>query len=150
MHRRQLIAALATSLGTGAVVAQPAGRELGSGRRAYGERAEAESGSVRFFAPSATPGTGASRTPLQDALGIITPSGLHFERHHSGVPVIDATHLELLVHGLVETPLVFSMDDRRRMPSTSRIHFIECAGNSGREHAGNPGETAQKSHGLAS
>lgn len=75
---------------------------------------------------------------------------MHFERHHSGVPAIDPLKHSLLLHGAVEEPISFSMDDLRQLPSVSRIHFIECGGNSGREHAGNPGETAQKSHGLVS
>ena len=149
MRRRNVLAGAATLLSINARAAD-AGRDLGGPRSAYGERASSEEGATRFFNPSATPGTGASRTPLQDSVGIITPSSLHFERHHSGVPQIDPSRHSLLVHGLVKQPLVFSMEDLRRLPSVSRIHFVECAGNSGREHAGNPGETAQKSHGLAS
>jgi sulfane dehydrogenase subunit SoxC len=145
MKRRIVLAGLLPA----PALAEIAGRDLGAGRRAYGERAAAEQ-SARFFVPSATPGTGASRTPLQDAHGILTPSGLHFERHHSGVPSLDPLTHEVIVHGLTKRPLAFSMADLRRLPSVSRIHFIECAGNSGREHTGHPGETAQKSHGLAS
>ena len=123
---------------------------LGAGRRPYGERSRFE-GAVRTFKQdSPTPGTGSSRTPLQDSLGIITPSALHFERHHSGVPAIDPAKHELLIHGLVERPLVWTMADLRRFPSVSRIHFLECAGNSGREHEGRPGADPQQSHGLAS
>jgi sulfane dehydrogenase subunit SoxC len=99
---------------------------------------------------SPTPATASSRTPLQDLVGIITPSALHFERHHSGVPTIDPAKHELMIHGLVERPLVFTMADLRRLPSVSRIHFIECGGNSGGEHAGRPGPDPQRSHGLAS
>ena len=129
-------------------LAPPTG--LGAGRRPYGERSSFE-GAVRSFkADSPTPGTGSSRTPLQDLVGIITPSALHFERHHSGVPAIDPAAHSLVIHGLVERPLVFTVDELRRLPSVSRIHFIECAGNSGREHEGRPGEDPQKSHGLAS
>jgi sulfane dehydrogenase subunit SoxC len=75
---------------------------------------------------------------------------LHFERHHSGVPTIDPNKHELVIHGLVERPLALTMADLRRFPSVSRIHFLECAGNSGREHEGNPGADPQQSHGLAS
>jgi sulfane dehydrogenase subunit SoxC len=123
---------------------------LGAGRRSYGERSGFEKAARMFKADSPTPGTGSSRTPLQDALGIITPSALHFERHHSGVPAIDPAKHELLIHGLVERPLVLTMADLRRFPSVSRIHFLECAGNSGREHEGRPGADPQQSHGLAS
>lgn len=124
-------------------------RELGAGRRPYGERSSFET-AVRSFNPSATPGTGASRTPLQSLHGIITPSALHYERHHAGVPTINPQQHQLLVAGLVDKPLVFSMDDLMRLPSVSRIHFIECAGNSGGEHQGTPGADVQRSHGLLS
>jgi sulfane dehydrogenase subunit SoxC len=123
---------------------------LGAPRRPYGERSAFEKSVRSFNAESPTPGTGSSRTPLQDLLGIITPSALHFERHHSGVPTIDPMRHELMIHGLVERPLVLTMADLRRFPSVSRIHFIECGGNSGREHEGRPGEDPQRSHGLAS
>ncbi len=124
-------------------------RELGDGRRPYGERSPFEH-AMRSFGTSSTPGSGSARTPLQDLCGTITPSSLHFERHHSGVPTIDPNAHELLLDGLVERPLVFTLKDLRRFPSVSRIHFVECAGNSGREHEGRPGETVQKSHGLLS
>ena len=52
--------------------------------------------------------------------------------------------------GLIERPLVFTLKNFRRFPSVSRVYFIECAGNSGREHEGRPGETVQRSHGLFS
>jgi sulfane dehydrogenase subunit SoxC len=149
MQRRRLLAVAGSLLGVNTVAADTE-RALGGPRTGYGDRAAPEQRSTRFFNPSATPGTGASRTPLQDTVGIITPSSLHFERHHSGVPSLDPSRHGLLLHGAVTRPISFSIDDLRRLPSVSRIHFIECAGNSGREHAGNPGETAQKSHGLAS
>jgi len=123
---------------------------LGAGRRPYGERSPFETAARTFKADSPTPGTGSSRTPLQDSLGILTPSALHFERHHSGVPTIDPAKHELLIHGLVERPLALTMADLRRFPSVSRIHFIECGGNSGREHEGRPGADPQQSHGLVS
>lgn len=70
-----------------------------------------------------------SRSPLQDLFGTITPSDLHFERHHNGVPAIDPAKHELVVHGLVERPTVFSVADLMRFPSVSRIAFLECSGN---------------------
>jgi sulfane dehydrogenase subunit SoxC len=69
------------------------------------------------------------RTPLQDLDGIITPNGLFYERHHGGVPTIDPEQHRLMLHGLVDSPLIFTMEDIRRFPSESRIHFIECSGN---------------------
>jgi sulfane dehydrogenase subunit SoxC len=69
------------------------------------------------------------RTPLQDLDGIITPNGLFYERHHAGVPTIDPAQHRLMLHGLVERPMIFTVDDIRRFPSVSRIHFLECSGN---------------------
>jgi sulfane dehydrogenase subunit SoxC len=70
-----------------------------------------------------------SRTPLQDMYGTITPSDLHYERHHAGVPNIDPTKHELLIHGLVERPLKYTVAELKRFPSVTRICFLECAGN---------------------
>jgi sulfane dehydrogenase subunit SoxC len=76
-------------------------------------------------------GTGASRTPLQSLEGTITPNGLHFERHHNGVPDIDPSRHELFIHGMVKRPLAFSLDALMRYPMESHIYFVECSGNSG-------------------
>lgn len=91
-----------------------------------------------------------SQTPLQALHGIITPSGLHFERHHNGVPLIDPARHRLLVHGLVGHPLIFTMDELKRFPAISRIAFVECSGNSGNEWKGPKGKTVQEIHGLTS
>lgn len=148
--RRAFLTASAASAGARLLRPDEAvSRELGAGRSTYGERAKYET-SQRLVAAGSLPGTGSSRTPLQDLQGIITPSALHFERHHSGVPDIDPADHELMVHGLVDKPLIFSISDLYRLPAVSRIHFLECAGNSSREHEGNFGETAQESHGLLS
>jgi sulfane dehydrogenase subunit SoxC len=76
-------------------------------------------------------GTGVSRTPLHLLEGTITPGGLHFERHHNGVPDIDPAQHELFIHGMVKRPLAFSLDALMRYPMETRIYFVECAGNSG-------------------
>jgi sulfane dehydrogenase subunit SoxC len=94
-----------------------------------------------------------SLTPLQDLDGIITPADLHFERHHGGVPTIDPKTYTLLIHGLVERPLVFTLDDLKRFPGRSLIRFIECSGNGGRTYRreGIPGDlTPQQLDGLTS
>ena len=70
-----------------------------------------------------------SRTPLQDLHGMITPSDLHFERHHGGVPEIDPDDYRLLIHGLVERPTILTLAELKRFPATSRICFLECSGN---------------------
>lgn len=92
----------------------------------------------------------ASLTPLQESHGILTPSALHFERHHNGVPTIHPAHHRLLVHGLVDQPWTFTLDDLKRFPAVSRLAFIECSGNSSLEWKGPSGKTAQETHGLTS
>ena len=82
-----------------------------------------------FVSPRRDPSTTSSRTPLQDLRGTLTPADLHFERHHGGVPEIDPDRYELLVHGMVERPTIFSLADLKRFPATSRICFLECSGN---------------------
>jgi len=77
------------------------------------------------------PGTGSSRTPIHLLEGTITPSGLHFERHHNGVPEIDPSRHELVIHGMVRRPLAFSIDALMRYPMETHIRFVECPGNSG-------------------
>ena len=111
---------------------------LGTPPSKYGARSPHET-SARLVPPeSKTPSTGASRTPLQDTYGIITPASLHFERHHAGVPDIDPATHELLIHGLVEQPLVYTLADLKRFPAVSQIHFVECSGNGRSEYSGNP------------
>lgn len=73
--------------------------------------------------------TGTSLTPLQDFDGTITPADLHFSRIHAGIPTIDPATHKLLVHGLVEHPIEFSVDDIKRFPSVTSVHFVECSGN---------------------
>jgi sulfane dehydrogenase subunit SoxC len=82
-----------------------------------------------FEQPEKKPSDISSRTPLQDLYGTITPSDLHFERSHAGVPVIDPEKYELLIHGMVERPMIFTLRDLKRFPAFSRIAFIECSGN---------------------
>jgi sulfane dehydrogenase subunit SoxC len=96
----------------------------------YGQPSPFERSVIRRVrAPSPTQTAASSMTPLQDLHGIITPNGLHFERHHAGVPTVDPAQHRLIVHGLVDRPLIFTMDDVVRFPSESRLYFLECSGN---------------------
>ena len=70
-----------------------------------------------------------SQTPLHRLYGTITPSDLHYEVHRAGVPNIDPATYRLLIHGLVERPTIFTLDDLQALPSISRICFLECGGN---------------------
>ena len=92
--------------------------------------------------------TGVACTPLQDQHGIITPSSLHFERHHNGVPALDPGDHRLLVHGLVARPSVFTVEALQRFPSVSRLAFIECAGNTRTEWREAQDVSVQDTHRL--
>ena len=82
--------------------------------------------------------SGASHSPLHQLAGTITPSDLHFEVNHAGIPSIDPARHTLLIHGLVDRPMVFSLADIKRFPQVSRVCFIECAGNGVRAFTGGP------------
>jgi sulfane dehydrogenase subunit SoxC len=144
--RRQLLQAGATVAGGAALGATPGvagasnlppgipewmktpGAPMGD--QPYGTPSVYEKGVVKNISKTLTQYLSASgRTPLQELDGIITPNGLFYERHHGGVPTIDPAEHRLMLHGLVDRPLIFTMDDIRRFPSQSRIHFIECSGN---------------------
>ena len=154
-------ASVAGALAAGGVAANAAAQEVpawmkspGTPMRAYGTPSSFEKAVQRPSASgyaSVSPGTGASRTPHQSLEGTITPSGLHFERHHNGVPDIDPAKHELLIHGMVNRPLVFNLATLSRYPMISRTHFVECAGNSGANSGPKPPQiTAGGIHGLAS
>jgi sulfane dehydrogenase subunit SoxC len=145
--RRELVRMAGLASLAAPALGQETTQEIPQSLRPYGARSRFEK-SQRSSNQVAYGRTGSGRAPLQDMYGIITPSALFFERIHAGVPAIDPSLHELLIDGLVERPLVFTMKDIRRMPSVSRIHFIECAGNSAAEHEGRPQATPQLSHGL--
>ena len=132
-----LIVGVAGTFAVGAqaepLAVQPWMRTPGKAFEPYGQPSPFEAKTVRLIPPPpnpATEGVGTARTPHHLLDGIITPSGLHFERSHSGIPEINPDQHKLLIHGLVQRPLVFTMDALHRYPMESRIAFIECAGNS--------------------
>jgi len=97
------------------------------------------------------PGSGVSRTPLHLLQGNITPNGLHFERHHSGIPAIDPAQHRLVIHGRVSQPLEFSYEDVLAYPMQRRIYFLECSGNSAAISAATAGDSnAAAIHGSLS
>lgn len=162
--RRGLLLAAAGAAAAGPARAEPAAnpenlppnlpewqRMLGPGviEEAYGTRSRHET-AVRRYVPWLTPDrvSSISFTPLAELHGIITPAGLHFERHHAGVPDIPPQDWRLMIHGLVDRPLVFSLADLKRMPSVSRIHFLECPANGGMEWRGAQMSGVQFTHGM--
>lgn len=129
-------------------------RSLGPGviEEPYGTRSQHEAQVLRRYVPWLTQDrqSSVSFTPLAEMHGIITPSGLHFERHHGGVPEVDPADYRLMIHGMVERPLIFTLDDLKRMPSVSKIHFLECPANGGMEWRGAQMSGVQYTHGMLS
>lgn len=165
LHRRLFLAggtAFAGSAGLALLAPRPAGAQPpavpawsttpGQPAHGYGQRSRFEESVQRSAngSPGAA-GAGGSRTPLESLEGIITPNALHFERHHNGIPDIDPAAHRLLIHGLVERPLIFDLDALGRYPLLSAIRFVECSGNSGaNNNAAPPQQTAGGLHGLVS
>jgi sulfane dehydrogenase subunit SoxC len=89
-----------------------------------------------------------SFTPLHALDGIITPNGLAFERHHGGIAEIDPEDYRLIIHGLVDKPLMLTLADLKRYPRVNRIYFLECAANSGMEWRGAQLNGCQYTHGM--
>lgn len=124
--------------------------------RGYGLPSEWEKNLQRRESPGLTrvPQASVSFAPLQGLFGIITPSGLHFERHHQGWWDIDPSQHRLMINGsddsLLKRPMVFSMDELMRLPSVSRMHFIECGANTGMEWGNVAVPTVQYTHGMLS
>jgi sulfane dehydrogenase subunit SoxC len=155
--RRQFIGAGSAMLGGAAIAAASSGRAIALdappdpngppnipewmkqpgadvGSEVYGTPSPFEKKVIRNVPKNLKQYTSAScRTPLQELDGIITPNGVFYERHHGGIPAIDPAQHRLMIHGLVERPIILTMDQIRRYPSESRIHFLECSGNPGFE-----------------
>ncbi len=97
---------------------------------------------------TADPVSSINFTPLQDLEGIITPNGVCFERHHSGAAHVDPAKHRLMINGLVEKPLIFTMEDLMRFPRENHAYFLECAANSGMEWRGAQLNGVQFTHGM--
>jgi sulfane dehydrogenase subunit SoxC len=151
VSRRALLAGAAASVALGKTAAMQANegqvpvdpsKVRGRPSRALGQRAASEK-------PQRQPrGATSSGTPHQDLCGTITPSDLHFERHHAGVPEVDPRAYSLLVHGMVDRPMMFTLADLKRFPAVTRVCFLECSGNLGRTAP--PETTPQQLAGLTS
>lgn len=127
-------------------------RYLGEGvaDRPYGKPSKFEANVVRRDVEwlTASRQSSVNFTPWHQLDGIITPNGLCFERHHGGAPDVDPNAHRLMLHGLVDRPLIFSMSDLMRMPRVNRVHFLECAANSGMEWRGPQLNGCQFTHGM--
>jgi sulfane dehydrogenase subunit SoxC len=133
----------AHSVGLGQGVAQNDG---------YGKPSQFEAAVQRRQSPGLTQTTQASVSfaPLQSLFGIVTPSGLHFERHHQGFWDIDPSKHRLMINGMVKTPKVLTLDEIMRLPSVSRFHFIECGANTAVDWGNVAVPTVQYTHGMLS
>ncbi len=122
----------------------------------YGLPSQYERNLVRRHSPGLTQvgESSVSFTPLQGGFGIVTPSGLHFERHHQGWHDIDPSRHRFMItgstSGMVRAPKIYTMDDLMRLPSVSRMHFLECGANTGMEWGGTAVPTVQYTHGMLS
>ena len=148
-----LVAGKAAAQGDPAITElQPWSRYLGDGvdARPYGKPSRHESHVVRRNVAwlTADPISSVNFTPLHELDGIITPNGLCFERHHAGIAEIDPAQHRLMINGLVERPLVFTMQDLMRFPRENRVYFMECAANSGMEWRGAQLNGCQYTHGM--
>ena len=131
---------------------QPWAQQLGDGvdARPYGSPSPHEAHVVRRDVPwlTADPVSSVNFTPLHELDGIITPNGLCFERHHAGIAEVDPAQYRLMINGLVDRPLVFTLEDLKRFPRHNRVHFLECAANSGMEWRGAQLNGCQFTHGM--
>ena len=118
--------------------------------RPYGHPSQYEADVVRRNVPwlTAESISSVNFTPLHELDGIITPNGLCFERHHAGIAEIDPAAHRLMINGMVDTPLVFTIADLMRFPRENRIYFLECAANSGMEWRGAQLNGCQFTHGM--
>ncbi|MHA7600846.1 sulfite dehydrogenase [Alicycliphilus sp. T452] len=165
---RNAFAAAASGMAAGAAVAQGAtgdgdpailqlpAHSTGLGQpvaaEGYGKPSKYETNVQRRTSPGLTQTRQASVSfaPLQSLFGIVTPSGLHFERHHQGWWDIDPSKHRLMVNGMVKAAKVFTMDEIMRLPPVSRFHFIECGANTGMEWGNVAVPTVQYTHGMLS
>jgi sulfane dehydrogenase subunit SoxC len=128
------------------------GKSLGGpvGEITYGLPAKGEGDMKRRMVPWLTADQTASIsfTPLQYQTGIITPSGVFFERYHAGRIDVDPARHRLMIHGMVDRPMLYTMDDIKRFPAENHIHFIECPANGGMEWRGAQLNSLQYTHGM--
>ncbi|PUB18924.1 sulfite dehydrogenase [Yoonia sediminilitoris] len=131
---------------------QPWNQFLGPGvdEAPYGMPSKFEAHVRRQNVPwlTADPVSSINFTPLHELDGIITPNGLCFERHHAGVAEVDPSQHRLMINGLVDKPLVFTMEDLMRFPRENHVYFLECAANTGMEWAGSQLNGCQFTHGM--
>src|SRR5262249_18584104 len=138
--RRQLLKMGAAAMGGGLLAQQEAlaietPGKLGIPLGPYGERSPFEK-AVRWRRDTKTPETGSSFTPLQDSVGTLTPSSLHYERHHAGIPPIDPARHRLVIYGMEDRPLSISLAEIRRPPSVTPTLGLEGGGDSRHEALG--------------
>jgi sulfane dehydrogenase subunit SoxC len=166
-HRRQFLKGAPAIAGLAAGAISGAAPALGEQTRrspeelrVYGERSRfvnsGRIGSIGLWPANLQPRDYGFRTPLQDTVGMLTPASLHFILSHGfDPPDIDPAQHRLLIHGLVDRPLIFTVNELRRLPSVSRFHFLECHGNSAVSGPTGPprkvpAATVQDTHGLTS
>jgi len=158
-RRQFLVTSVAASVATGASAGDPAITQQqpwrnvngqGVDTAGYGMPSEHEAHVLRKNVPWLTADRVSSInfTPLHQLEGIITPNGLAFERHHSGVAEIPPQDYRLMVNGLVDHPMVFTLQDLMRFPRHNHAYFLECTANTGMEWRGPQLNGVQFTHGM--
>ena len=116
----------------------------------YGVPSPFERDVVRRNVPwlTADPISSVNFTPIHALDGFVTPNGVCFERHHAGSIDVDPSRYRLMIHGMVDKPMVFTLEDLKRFPRVNKFHFLECAANSGMEWRGAQLNGVQFTHGM--
>ena len=150
--KRGIALGAALTAAPASALAQSAGADpskvVGQAMQPYGERSSFEKAARVKGPPDMPDEWGATFTPLGEQTGIITPSALHYEVCRGGVPEIDPQRHRLMIHGMVDRPVVLTLDELKRLPSTSRIVFLECSGNS--QFGAREAPIVQITHGMTS
>src|SRR3989442_7617282 len=118
-------AGLAQGANAQGLAGQPWERVYGAAFTGYGQPSRFEQPVMRHFLRpygDLAPGSGGALAPIEALEGIITPSGLHNNRSHSGVPDIDPKEHQLLLHGLVRRPPRLSREAPGAFPKTPPTH----------------------------
>ena len=144
------LAAGAARSAAGQLASDDPSKVLGGPLRPYGERSRFEQTVREKWPPSKTDEFGSALTPLDETLGIITPSALHYVVQRGGLPDIDPRKHRLLIHGMVDRPVILTMEEIKRLPSASRILFLECQGNSLTEWRTPTAKSVEGTHGQTS
>jgi DMSO/TMAO reductase YedYZ molybdopterin-dependent catalytic subunit len=70
-----------------------------------------------------------SEFPFAELSQFVTPNDQFYVRSHFPTPSVNPENWRLMIEGAVRKPLLFSLDELKRMPARTRMVTLECAGN---------------------